>query len=393
MAVTLNLMTGIHSGIAAGDTYVDIETLRGTALNDIFIGGTTAMGLDGAAGQDLVSYEQSTTAVTIDLKTNVNAGDAAGDTFTGIEIFQGSSFDDTLSGSTGSDIFIGGAGADRIDGREGLDSAWYINSATAVNINLQTGVTQGGDAQGDVLLNIERVVGSHFDDTLTGDAVGNYLEGGLGNDLVYGGDGGDTIYGGLYSQIGPFSLGGVANGPQADMLYGGNGGDVITSAADDRGTMAFGEAGNDSLTVVSGTADGGDGDDILSGTGDNFVLLGGVGNDKLTLNVKGEFAWNMKSGGFANGGEGDDTYTVNTSKLVTIRDDGTSINDTLILNNVNSAADLQLMRVDNDLYLYDRFDTQGAVPDHGVKLQDWYAGFTTIEHFKTANGDAFDLFG
>jgi Ca2+-binding RTX toxin-like protein len=393
VAVTLNLMTGIHSGIAAGDTYVDIETLRGTALNDIFIGGTTAMGLDGAAGQDLVSYEQSTTAVTIDLKTNVNAGDAAGDTFTGIEIFQGSSFDDTLSGSTGSDIFIGGAGADRIDGREGLDSAWYINSATAVNINLQTGVTQGGDAQGDVLLNIERVVGSHFDDTLTGDAVGNYLEGGLGNDLVYGGDGGDTIYGGLYSQIGPFSLGGVANGPQADMLYGGNGGDVITSAADDRGTMAFGEAGNDSLTVVSGTADGGDGDDILSGTGDNFVLLGGVGNDKLTLNVKGEFAWNMKSGGFANGGEGDDTYTVNTSKLVTIRDDGTSINDTLILNNVNSAADLQLMRVDNDLYLYDRFDTQGAVPDHGVKLQDWYAGFTTIEHFKTANGDAFDLFG
>src|SRR5471030_2571514 len=240
VAVSINLKTGVNSGIAAGDTHVGIEVLRGTALNDIFIGGSTAMKIDGALGQDLVSYAESTSAVTIDLKTNVNAGDAAGDTFTGVEIFQGSDFNDTLSGSTGSDIFIGGAGADLIDGREGLDSAWYITSAAAVNINLQTGVNQGGDAHGDVLLNIERVVGSQFNDTLTGDAAANTFEGGLGNDLIYGGDGGDTIYGGLYSQIGPFTLDGATSGPQADMLYGGNGGDIIISAADDHGTFAFG---------------------------------------------------------------------------------------------------------------------------------------------------------
>lgn len=74
------------------------------------------------------------------------------------------------------------------------------------------------------MLNIERVVGSQFNDTLTGDAAANTFEGGLGNDLIYGGDGGDTIYGGLYSQIGPFTLDGATSGPQADMLYGGNGG-------------------------------------------------------------------------------------------------------------------------------------------------------------------------
>ncbi|KOY01458.1 beta strand repeat-containing protein [Pseudomonas nunensis] len=400
VAVSINLQTGVNSGIAAGDTYVGIEALRGTTLNDIFVGGSTAMAINGALGQDLVSYAQSTSAVTIDLKTNVNAGDATGDTFTGVEIFQGSEFADTLSGSTGSDIFIGGAGADLIDGREGVDSAWYINSAAAVNINLQTGVNLGSDAQGDVLLNIERVVGSHFDDTLTGDAAANTFEGGLGNDLIYGGDGGDTLYGGLVTQIGPFTLDGVANGPQADMLYGGNGGDLIITAADDRGTFAFGEAGDDNITVLSGTADGGDGKDTLLGTGNNYQLLGGAGDDQLTLNVKGEAAWNMKSGGFANGGEGNDAYTVNTSKLVTIRDDGVSKGDTLILNNVHSATDLMLARVGNDLYLYDRFDPQAQVPDHGVKLQDWYAGFNTIESFKAANGDvlpinpdAFSMFG
>lgn len=138
----------------------------------------------------------------------------------------------------------------------------------------------------------------------------------------------------------------------------------------------------------------------MFGKGNDFVLLGGAGNDKLTLGVKGEFAWNMKSGGYANGGEGDDTYTVNTSKLVTIHDDGHGGNDIVILNNVQSAATLQLARVGNDLYLYDVTDIQGAVPDHGVKMQDWFAGANTVEHFKALNGqelpintDAFSMFG
>jgi Ca2+-binding RTX toxin-like protein len=393
VAVTINLMTGIHSGIAAGDTYIDIETIRGTELNDTFIGGAVAMGLDGSLGQDLASYAQSASAVTIDLKTNINSGDAAGDTFSGIEIFQGSDFADSLSGSTAGDTFMGGAGADLIDGREGMDSAWYITSAAAVDINLQTGVNQGGDAQGDVLLNIERVLGSYFNDTLTGNAADNVFEGGLGNDIIYGGDGADTLYGGLSSPIGPFTLDGAANDSQADMLYGGNGNDTIFSAAEDLGTVAFGEAGNDSITVVSGTADGGEGNDVLTGTGNNYLLLGGAGDDRLIMNLAGEFAWNMKSGGVANGGEGDDTYTVNTSKLVTIRDDGQSTNDTLVLATINAKTDLEVMRIGNDAYLFNRGDNQGETPDSGVKLQDWYAGINTIEHFKTANGDAFDLFG
>ena len=380
VAMTINLKTGVYSGIGADDTFTDIEAIKGSSYNDIFYGGTTAMGLDGAVGQDLVSYELSDAAVTIDLTTNANAGDAAGDTFTNIELFQGSNFDDTLSGSQFGDVFIGGAGADVIDGRDGQDSAMYITSASAVNINLLTGVNQGGDAQGDVLLNIERVVGSHFNDTLTGDANVNYLEGGLGNDLIYGGDGNDYLYGGLVSPIGPFTLDGLINGPQADTLYGGNGNDTIVTAGNDEGSQAYGEAGGDVITVIHGMADGGDGDDLLTGMGSGFSLFGGAGDDKLVLQASGS----------AFGGEGDDTYNVNTSALVTIQDDGVSGSDKIVLSYISS-AELLVDRVGNDLYLHRSSVSPGEVPQEGVQLKDWFAGSDTIEQIQTADGQLFNL--
>ncbi|WP_248737970.1 beta strand repeat-containing protein [Pseudomonas sp. MWU12-2029] len=391
VAVSINLKTGIHSGIAAGDTYFGIEFVEGTDFNDTFIGGSTVMGLIGLKGQDMVSYEQSDSAVTIDLKTNANTGDAAGDTFTGIEIFQGSAFNDSLYGSATTDIFIGGAGADVIDGREGQDSAWYVTSTAAVNINLQTGVNQGGDAQGDVLLNIERIVGSQFDDLLTGDAAGNIFEGGLGNDVINGGDGADTIYGGLVSAIGPLTLNGVASEPQADTLYGGNGGDYLITAANDVGSRAYGEAGDDNITVVHGLADGGEGNDKLIGTGFGFSLFGGAGNDTLIL----------QSSGSAFGGEGDDIYTIDTTRLVTIQDDGTSRGDKIVLSFIRG-SELLVDRVGDDLYLHQYVFSAGQAPEDGVRLKNWFAGSDTIEKIETADhqiinlpasSDAFAMFG
>lgn len=380
VAMIINLKAGVYSGIGAGDTFTGIEAIKGSSYNDIFYGGTTAMGLDGAVGQDLVSYELSDSAVTIDLTTNANAGDAAGDTYTNIEFFQGSNFDDTLSGSRFGDVFIGGAGADVIDGREGQDSVLYITNTTAVDINLQTNVNQGGDAQGDVLRNIERVVGSHFNDTLTGDANVNYLEGGLGNDVVYGGDGNDYLYGGLVSQIGPFTLDGVINGPQADTLYGGNGNDTIVTAASDEGSRAYGEAGGDVITVIHGMADGGGGGDLLTGTGFGFSLFGGAGDDNLVLQASGS----------AFGGEDDDTYNVNTSALVTIQDDGTSRSDKIVLSYISS-AELLVDRVGDDLYLHRSSVSPGQVPQEGVQLKDWFAGSDTIEQIQTADGQLFNM--
>ncbi|AUM68726.1 type I secretion protein [Pseudomonas fluorescens] len=381
-AVTINLKTGVYSGIAAGDTYTGIEVIRGSNFNDIFYGGSSSMKQDGAGGVDLVTYEQSDSAVTIDLTNGTDTGEAAGHTYANIEMFQGSDFNDTLSGSGVKDIFIGGAGADVIDGRVGLDSAFYITSTTGVSINLQTQINQGGDAEGDVLLNIEHVLGSHFNDALVGNTGVNYLEGGLGNDVIDGGDGNDFIYGGLTSSIGPFNVDGSANGPQADILYGGGGNDSIVTAASDEGTQAYGEAGSDTITVAHGMADGGEDNDLLTGTGVGFSLSGGQGDDRLVL----------QAGGFANGGEGGDTYTINTPTLVTIQDDGISSGDKLVLSYISS-SELLADRIGNDLYLHRSSFDPGQTPQEGVRLEDWYAGYNTIEQIQTADMQLITLSG
>ncbi|WP_434699701.1 beta strand repeat-containing protein [Pseudomonas sp. D1-1] len=381
-AMAINLKTGVHSGIAAGDTYTGIEAIRGSNFNDIFYGGSSPVAHDGAAGIDLVTYEQSDSAVTIDLTNGTNIGAAAGQTYANIEMFQGSNFDDTLSGSGLKDIFIGGAGADVIDGRVGLDSAFYITSTTGISINLQTQINQGGDAEGDVLLNIEHVLGSHFNDVLVGDTGVNYLEGGLGNDVIDGGDGNDFLYGGLTSWIGPFSVDSSANGPQADILYGGGGNDTIVTTASDEGTQAYGEAGNDTITVIHGMADGGEGNDLLTGRGVGFSLSGGQGDDRLIL----------QTGGFANGGEGEDIYTIDTPKLVTIQDDGISSGDKLVLSYIDS-SELLADRIGDDLYLHRSSFTPGQAPQEGVRLKDWYAGYDTIEQIQTADMQLISLVG
>src|SRR5262249_46919930 len=129
-------------------------------------------------------------------------GDAAGDTYVSIENLIGSAFADilkgngganALSGGAGDDSLTGGAGAGVLDGGTGVNTASYSGSAAGVSVDLETGADAGGDAQGDTLSFIQNLVGSAFNDTLKGDDVfGNVLTGGAGADKLIGGSGVDT---------------------------------------------------------------------------------------------------------------------------------------------------------------------------------------------------------
>ncbi|MDJ0609183.1 MAG: cadherin domain-containing protein [Kiloniellales bacterium] len=89
----------------------------------------------------------------------------------------------------------GGAEGDTLDGGAGTDTASYEGSSAAVTVDLDAGTGIGGDAEADILSNIENLVGSDHNDVLTGDSGINTLWGGEGDDTLTANGGDDTLYG------------------------------------------------------------------------------------------------------------------------------------------------------------------------------------------------------
>ena len=117
----------------------------------------------------------------------------------GFENVIGSSFADTLTGNNDNNGFEGGLGADIING--GISGAFgdaviYQHSAAGVTVDLTLATAQvsAGEASGDILSNIENILGSNFADTLTGTSGANFLLGGLGADILTGGAGADLFF-------------------------------------------------------------------------------------------------------------------------------------------------------------------------------------------------------
>lgn len=207
------------------------DTIDGGFGNDILRGGAGADTLIGGAGKDWAQYGTATAGVALGLATGGTVGEAAGDTFDGIENILGSSFadsltgdaarnlimagaggdtidggagpdvlfgeagDDTLAGGPDGDELYGGAGADALNGGSGNDWARYDTSNAGVSVDLTTGSGFGGDAGGDTFDGIEFLWGSGFADTLTGDGGVNMIRGGGGDDVIRGGAGNDILEG------------------------------------------------------------------------------------------------------------------------------------------------------------------------------------------------------
>jgi Ca2+-binding RTX toxin-like protein len=263
------------------------DILLGGFGNDSLVGGAGADQINGGAGTDTADYSASATGVVVDLTVGTGTGgDAQGDTLTGIENIIGSAFADrllgdgnanVLTGGDGDDTLRGGAGADTLNGGNGSDFANYQGSASAVTVNLATGINSGGDAQGDVLTGVENLYGSSHDDQLTGNEARNVIGGELGNDTINGNGGDDSLSG----EAGDDTLNG---GDGNDRLVGGDGADILHGNADNDSIDAG--AGNDLVTGDTGndTLTGGAGDDqIIGGAGNDFIE-GGAGADTITGN-------------------------------------------------------------------------------------------------------------
>ena len=99
------------------------DDIAGGEGNDRIAGGRGADTLSGGAGFDVVTFNGSTDGVIVDLAANGggSAGDALGDTYSGIEGAVGTDLADQLLGFAGINVLTGGAGNDLIHGRAGND--------------------------------------------------------------------------------------------------------------------------------------------------------------------------------------------------------------------------------------------------------------------------------
>jgi hypothetical protein len=191
------------------------NVITGGSGDDTLIGGAGADTLIGGAGTtDWASYSTSSTGITLDFLTGAHTGDAAGDVFDGIEGVMGTSFADTFYaggavrnywGGAGADYFYASAGEDDIDGGDGIDTVFYSNSTAGVTISMAWGVNTGGYAADDNIGSVENVYGSSYADSITGNNDANSLFGQDGDDVLdgYGGNdrldgnaGNDTLTGG-----------------------------------------------------------------------------------------------------------------------------------------------------------------------------------------------------
>jgi len=270
VTVDLSLTTPQNTVGAGTDTLKNFQNVTGSNYNDILTGTNGNNIFDGGAGADTVSYANATAGVTVNLNLTVsqNTGSSGFDTLVNIESLTGSAFNDVLTGNADNNVLNGGLGADILTGGDGNDTYVVDNTGDFVvesnplitqidtvqssitytlpvnleilqltgsaNINgtgnvlnntisgttgnnvldgglgidtvsYQSGVTAGvtvdlskttiqstGGAGNDTLLNFENVTGSIYNDTLKGNSGDNVLDGSSGVDSMAGGAGNDT---------------------------------------------------------------------------------------------------------------------------------------------------------------------------------------------------------
>lgn len=281
-------------GDATGDKYISIENIKGSNFKDWFAGNDVDnifSGLDGndtffaskgndqfigGAGQDTADYSSNNTAITVRIANGeVDKGNDNGiDSLEGVERINGSAYDDFFYGDDGANKFYGNEGNDNFyadrgndlySGGSGTDTINYYSSTSGVRVDLWRGEGDGGFANGDRYYDVERVIGTRFDDYLIGSDQGVGLFGKEGDDTIIGGAGEDFLSGGQGDDIVDGRIG-------DDYLFGGEGADIIDGREGE--DILFGEDGADTMR-------GGSGDDQLIGGQGADIIDGGSGNDTV----------------------------------------------------------------------------------------------------------------
>ena len=182
-----------------------------------------------------------------------------------------------LIGSLFNDTISGGGGDDTLLSRDGDDRVKGDDGNDYLNGGAGKDIVEGGRGN-------DTARGGKGDDLVSGDQGDDTAFGDQGNDIVVGSEGNDSLYGGKGNDC-------LRGGGEDDLIFGDKGSDTVFG--DTGNDCLIGGAGNDILLgseggdVITGgvgndTGDGGEGDDLIFGGDGNDSLSGGPGDDILS---------------------------------------------------------------------------------------------------------------
>ena len=269
----------------------EADLIRGFGAIDLLRGGSGNDTIEGGDGPDSLYGDQGNDRISGGPGDDLIRGGRGNDTL------DGGAGRDMIRADLGNDWIIGSEGADYIDGGDGYDVIDYSGSPrsdgyySGVDVNLSFGSAiyfgKGGHADGDLLVDIEGIIGTAYDDRIdVGDISGRSFRDGPVAHRVFGGPGDDEL-----------------DGYDVDYLSGGAGDDELTTHGN--GTVNggpgadtfyfFGEVEDATIEDF----DSGEGDVIeLSSVGfrdvtktDVQAMLDGSTGNVLDLTLLGDFGY------------------------------------------------------------------------------------------------------
>jgi Ca2+-binding RTX toxin-like protein len=174
-------LDGDTAGDGAGFVVASAGDINRDGIDDLLVGAPSAEPNGADSGESYAVFGRTP------LVNEVRFGGDGGNRINGGLAIDG------LDGNAGNDVLEGRELGDTLQGDTGKDTASYANSDNVVAASLANPATNTNDAAGDIYVSIERLEGSRFNDTLTGDGGANRLTGLRGKDTLRGKGGKDVF--------------------------------------------------------------------------------------------------------------------------------------------------------------------------------------------------------